>query len=120
MPDRNDHVEAFYIEWRLDSNKPNAIDAALEAYEIMRGPGSTATVFNLYDEQGDETQIDIQDIASSEYDGTTPDQAKKAAELLQRAHLEPLVEAARAVIANWEKGDLAAAVSQLAAALETV
>ncbi len=53
----------YYIEWSIDLEAETAREAAQKALEIMRDPSSIATVFRIYDEDGNPVQVDLQEEA---------------------------------------------------------
>lgn len=51
----------FTVRWEIEMwDATDARDAAKQALEIMRDPDSTATVFDVIDEHGNEEQVDLQ------------------------------------------------------------
>jgi hypothetical protein len=55
-------VPDYRLEWRIDLTADNPEDAAREAWRLMRIPDSTANVFHVFDETGQDTQIDLTEI----------------------------------------------------------
>lgn len=53
----------YLITWELGPLEyDDPIAAARHAWEIMQRPGSTANVFNVIDEAGNSTTVDLQEI----------------------------------------------------------
>jgi hypothetical protein len=51
----------YYVEWSIDLEASSPREAAEMALAIMRDPTSIATVFRIYDEDGNPVQIDLQE-----------------------------------------------------------
>lgn len=51
----------YYIEWSIDLEAAAPREAAQEALKIMRDPFSLATVFRVYDEDGNPIQVDLEE-----------------------------------------------------------
>ncbi len=49
----------YRIQWEIDIEAPSAHEAAEQALEIHRDPESTATVFEVTDEQGHKVTVDL-------------------------------------------------------------
>ena len=49
----------FKVEWLIDVGANDATGAAKEALRIQRDKGSQAVVFNVYDEDGKCTVVDL-------------------------------------------------------------
>lgn len=54
-------MQTFKVIWEIELDAENPLDAAFKALSIQRDPGSTAVVFNVFDEDGNEEQIDLFD-----------------------------------------------------------
>ncbi|MGA3118397.1 MAG: hypothetical protein ABSF90_28720 [Syntrophobacteraceae bacterium] len=52
-------MTTYSVNWRIDIEAESTVEAAMQALEIHRDPNSTATVFDVYDEQGNYTSIDL-------------------------------------------------------------
>jgi hypothetical protein len=52
-------MTTFSVNWRIDIEAESPVEAAGQALEIHRDPNSTATVFDVYDEQGNYTCADL-------------------------------------------------------------
>ena len=52
----------YYITWDIDVEADSPYEAAREALRIHRDPDSIATVFNVHDELGNITTIDLEDV----------------------------------------------------------
>lgn len=68
----------YTVQWLITLAAVDPIDAAKQAFEIMRDPESWATVFDTVDQDGSRTMVDMKDpdnpIARKI---PTPDRAKK-------------------------------------------
>jgi hypothetical protein len=85
-------MTAYSVNWRIDIEAESAVEAAKQALEIHRDPNSTATVFDLYDEQGNYTCVDLLGTGENRMGhiaGDQPDTHKH-------------VKAATAIISHWE------------------
>ncbi len=49
----------YFVTWEIDIEAENPREAAEKALEIQRDPESTATCFQVFDEDGEETHIDL-------------------------------------------------------------
>lgn len=49
----------YYVSWGIDLEAETPEEAAKEALKIQRDPESTASCFEVYDENGEKTQIDL-------------------------------------------------------------
>ena len=52
-------MTAYSVSWRIDIEAESPVEAARQALEIHRDPNSTATVFDIYDEDGNHTCVDL-------------------------------------------------------------
>ena len=50
---------SFLVTWEVDMYAETPADAARMAFAIMKKPGTTATVFKVFDEEGESTIVDI-------------------------------------------------------------
>ncbi len=51
----------YHVIWEIDLDATTPKEAAERALEIHRDPDSTATVFNVCDEYGNLTEVDLLD-----------------------------------------------------------
>lgn len=51
----------FHITWEIDLHAKSPKEAAIGALEIQRDPESIATVFDITDEKGVTTRVDLSD-----------------------------------------------------------
>ena len=51
----------YRVTWEIDAECETPEEAALEAWSIMRRPGSMANVFVVFDEQGESTKVDLEE-----------------------------------------------------------
>ena len=51
----------YMVQWEIELSAENPRDAAKEAWEIMRDPGSIATVFDVFGEDGSVKRIDLEE-----------------------------------------------------------
>lgn len=49
----------YRVVWEIDIEADSPIEAAEEAYDTQRSPASTATVFDVFGEDGTEEQVDV-------------------------------------------------------------
>ena len=56
-------MSQFLVEWKIDIGADNPVEAARQALMIMRDndPANTATFFEVTDENGDVTRVDLDD-----------------------------------------------------------
>ena len=52
-------MTTYSVNWRIEIEAESPVEAARQALETHRDPNSTATVFDIYDEQGTYTCIDL-------------------------------------------------------------
>ncbi len=52
-------MTAYSVNWRIEIEAESPVEAARQALEIHRDPNSTATVFDVYDEQGNCACVDL-------------------------------------------------------------
>lgn len=71
----------YRVEWEIDSEAETPLAAALEAFGHMQEPGTTATVFKVYDEGGNATTVDLEE----EVEEPAPSRAEEAAKIVRRA-----------------------------------
>ena len=53
-------MSQFLVEWKIDIEADTPVEAAKEAMKIVRNPKTIATVFDVIDENGDVTQVDLE------------------------------------------------------------
>lgn len=62
MPNPPDAAAQFYhVTWEIDIGAASPKEAAEKALAIQRDPGSLATVFDVADEAGNLTRVDLDD-----------------------------------------------------------
>jgi len=54
-------MQTYLVEWSINLDADSPEDAARQALGIQRDPGSLATVFHMYGDDGSDTIIDIED-----------------------------------------------------------
>jgi hypothetical protein len=54
----------FKINWKIEIDAETPLDAAREALRVQRDSGSTATVFEVTDENGDLFLVDLDSLSS--------------------------------------------------------
>jgi hypothetical protein len=55
-------MTTYSVNWRIDIEAGSPVEAARQALEIHRDSNSTATVFDIYDEDGNCTRVDLLEI----------------------------------------------------------
>ena len=50
----------YHVKWEIDVDAGNAEEAALKARQIQLDPESTATVFEVSDDAGEDRMVDTQ------------------------------------------------------------
>ena len=55
-------MSRFVVTWEIDVHADTPQDAAREAWETMRREDSTANVFDVLDESGDCTRVDLEEL----------------------------------------------------------
>lgn len=55
----------FTVTWTIQINALTPRKAAEEALKIQRDAFSTATLFEVFDEEGDKTTIDLEEVEES-------------------------------------------------------
>ncbi|KZL24263.1 hypothetical protein [Pseudovibrio sp. Ad37] len=55
----------YTLTWEIDVEAATPEEAAQEAWNIMRRPGSSANVFNVSDEEGNCVKVDLQELIES-------------------------------------------------------
>lgn len=58
----------YRVIWEIDIVASSPIEAAKQALEIQRNPESLATVFAIFDEDGDFHRVDLLEVTASELD----------------------------------------------------
>jgi hypothetical protein len=88
-------MKAYSVNWKIDIEAESPVEAARQALENHRDPNSTATVFDVYDERGCYTRVDLLGTGETRMGhiaGGQPD--------LIETHKQP--KAAIAKISHWE------------------
>jgi hypothetical protein len=49
----------FHVTWEIDLYADTPQDAAQLAWDMLQGQGSTCTVFEVFDEDGNKTCVDL-------------------------------------------------------------
>lgn len=57
----------YVVTWTIDITADNPREAAAQALEIQRRVGSSAVVFDVLDNKGDTTVVDLDQPASTDY-----------------------------------------------------
>lgn len=52
-------MTTYNIKWEIEIDAKTPEEAARKALEIQRDPASLATVFDIYDEEGNHTRVDL-------------------------------------------------------------
>jgi hypothetical protein len=52
-------MKTYTVKWTIEIDSETPEEAARETLEIQRDPASLATVFDIYDEEGNCTRIDL-------------------------------------------------------------
>ena len=52
----------YVVTWEIDVDAETPQDAARQAWELMRAEDSTANVFDVLDEDGECTRVDLEDL----------------------------------------------------------
>jgi hypothetical protein len=55
-------MTAYSVNWKIDIEAESPVEAAKQALEIQRDPATLATVFEIYDEDGNHTSVDLLEI----------------------------------------------------------
>ena len=55
-------MKHYSVEWVIDIDAKDAVSAAEEAWRLMRGHGSTANCFTVTDDEGNGTEVDLEDV----------------------------------------------------------
>lgn len=61
-------MKSYRVIWEIDIEAESPEDAAREAMLIQHDPTSWASVFDVYDADGNQTQVDLSAIDEFEYD----------------------------------------------------
>jgi hypothetical protein len=64
-------MTSYSVNWRIDIEAESPVEAARQALEIHRDPGSLATVFEVYDEDGHHTSVDLLETGEDRIAGIT-------------------------------------------------
>jgi hypothetical protein len=67
---RGKPMRTFSVNWKIDIVAETPEEAAKQALEIHRDPNSTATVFDVYDDQGNCTCVDLLETEENRTDGS--------------------------------------------------
>ncbi len=51
--------QRFHVTWSIDIDAETAKEAAEQAWACMQAPGSTANYFEVYDQDGVSTNVDL-------------------------------------------------------------
>jgi hypothetical protein len=54
--------QIYFVTWEIDIEAETPIEAAQKALEIQRRPGSIANVFDVTDEAGEKTRVDLEEL----------------------------------------------------------
>jgi hypothetical protein len=52
-------MTTYSIKWEIEIDAKTPEEAARKAFEIHRDPASMATVFDVYDKEGNYTRVDL-------------------------------------------------------------
>ena len=85
-------MTTYNVNWRIDIEAESPVEAAMQALEFHRDPNSTATVFDVCDEQGNYTSIDLLGTGENRMSRIAGDQP------VTHKH----AKAATATISHWE------------------
>jgi|GEM_PF-3251141 hypothetical protein len=55
-------MTSYSVNWQIDIEAESPVEAARQALKIHRDRNSTATVFDIYDEDGNHTRVDLLEI----------------------------------------------------------
>ncbi|MHC4463632.1 MAG: hypothetical protein ACYS30_19710 [Planctomycetota bacterium] len=58
-------MQTYHVVWKIDVGADSPENAAAKALEIQRNPSSTATVFDVIDENDNSQTIDFLELAES-------------------------------------------------------
>ena len=58
-------MTAYSVNWKIDIEAESPVEAAKQALEIQRDPATLATVFEIYDEDGNHTSVDLLEIGEN-------------------------------------------------------
>ena len=61
-------MTTYSVNWSIDIEAESPVEAARQALEIHRDPNSTATVFDVYDKDGNHTRIDLLETGENRID----------------------------------------------------
>jgi len=56
----------YHIIWEIDDEADSPEAAARQAWEAIRRPDSTLNIFDVIDDEGVRTRVDLQDAAARE------------------------------------------------------
>jgi hypothetical protein len=78
MGGEDDAMPDYLVTWEIEISADNPVLAAQEALEIQRGTESSAVVFEVADEHGEITRVDLEDcdcevsLRGAEHDSNCP------------------------------------------------
>ena len=55
-------MTSYSVNWQVEIDAESPVEAARQALKIHRDQNSTATVFDIYDEDGNSTHVDLLEI----------------------------------------------------------
>jgi hypothetical protein len=58
-------MTTYSVNWKIEIEAESRVEAARQALEIHRDPNSTATVFDVYDQDGNCTRVDLLEVEES-------------------------------------------------------
>lgn len=61
-------MASYLVTWEIDAEADSPEAAARWAWETMRKPGSTANVFTVTEESGEQHKVDLQEIEETAVD----------------------------------------------------
>src|SRR5208283_3295207 len=67
-------MTSYSVNWQIDIEAESPVEAARQALKIHRDQNSTATVFDIYDEDGNCTRVDLLEIEEEEMNRIVTDQ----------------------------------------------
>jgi hypothetical protein len=88
-------MRTYSVHWRIDIEAETPLEAAQKALEIHRDPASLATVFEVYDKNGNCTRFDLLETGENRTDRIAAGQSD-----LIETHKN--VKAATGKISYWE------------------
>ena len=67
-------MTSYSVNWQIDIESESPVEAARQALKIHRDQNSTATVFDIYDEDGNYTRVDLLEIEEEQMSRIAGDQ----------------------------------------------